>query len=195
MKDEGNYNKARRSRDESSSSNERRGEEEKIPEPMVRRDDGKNSLIVLLKAQTWDRESHGLYDYESRRVQKLELKVEKEGYMIRGKENVTFQNDTSIVKTQDDTVLFQLIKKNDKYYVRPINENQPSDRLWLVIRSLKDGYVIKRHDILKLGRMKFKVKEYRTETEFFEGDHIEKGPHKGFDELHMVESSDSGDIM
>ena len=114
--------------------------------------------------------------------------------MIRGKENVTFQKDLSTIKSADDTVLFQLVKKNDKYYVRPINDNQPSDRLWLVIRSLKDGYVIKRHDILKLGRMKFKVKEYRTETEFFEGDHIETGPHKGFDELHEVESSDSTDI-
>jgi hypothetical protein len=43
--------------------------------------------------------------------------------------------------------------------------------------------------------MKFKVKEYRTETEFFEGDHIEPSPHKGFEELHEVESSDSNDVM
>jgi len=173
MKEEAGYSKAKRDLDDSSSSTERKGEEEKIPEPMVRREDSKSSYIVLLKAQTWDRESHGLYDYESRRVQKLELKVENEGYMVRGKENVIFQKDISTIKSGEDTVLFQLVKKSEKYYVRPINDNQPSDRLWLVIRSLKDGYVIKRHDILKLGRMKFKVKEYRTETEFFEGDHIE----------------------
>jgi len=79
---------------ESSSSEEARPEEDKIPEPMVRRNDSRNSLIVLMKAQTWDRESHGLYDYESRRVQKLELKVENEGFMVRGKENVSFLQDT-----------------------------------------------------------------------------------------------------
>jgi hypothetical protein len=128
-------------------------------------------------------------------VQKLELKVEYEGYMIREKENVVFVKDLSTLKKEEDTVLFQLVKKGEKYYVRPINDNQPSDRLWLVIRSLKDGYVIKRHDILKLGRMKFKVKEYRTENEFFEGDEIEPSPHKGFEENHIVESSDSTDIM
>ena len=66
MKEEGNYNKSKNSRDDSSSSNERRGEEEKIPEPMIRREDSKNSLIVLLKAQTWDRESHGLQSYKLR---------------------------------------------------------------------------------------------------------------------------------
>jgi hypothetical protein len=195
MKDEDGFIKAPRDQEDSSSSTERKGEEEKIPEPMIRREDSKNSLIVLLKAQTWDRESHGLYDYESRRVQKLELKVENEGYMVRGKENVIFQKDITIVKNGDDTVLFQLVKKSEKYYVRPINDNQASDRLWLVIRSLKDGYVIKRHDILKLGRMKFKVKEFRTENDFFEGDHIESGPHKGFEELHVVHSTESTDIM
>ena len=70
MKEEGNYNKSKNSRDDSSSSNERRGEEEKIPEPMIRREDSKNSLIVLLKAQTWDRESHGLQRYKLKYIRK-----------------------------------------------------------------------------------------------------------------------------
>eukprot|EP00345_Euplotes_harpa_P009831 CAMPEP_0168354006 /NCGR_PEP_ID=MMETSP0213-20121227/23612_1 /TAXON_ID=151035 /ORGANISM="Euplotes harpa, Strain FSP1.4" /LENGTH=92 /DNA_ID=CAMNT_0008365771 /DNA_START=267 /DNA_END=545 /DNA_ORIENTATION=+ len=92
-------------------------------------------------------------------------------------------------------MLFNLAKKNDKFYVRPINDNQPNDRLWLVIRSLKEGYVIKKHDILKLGRMKFKIKEYRTEHEFFEGEHFEPSPHKGFEEFHEVKGVESDDIM
>ena len=29
-------------------------------------------IIVLMKAMTWERESHGLYDYESRRISKFE---------------------------------------------------------------------------------------------------------------------------
>lgn len=171
-----------------------RPEEDKIPEPVIRREDSKTNMIVLMKAQTWDRESHGLYDYESRRVQKLEKKVENEGYMVRDKENVTFEK-TFDKDNEDTTSLFQLIKKTDKFYVKPINDNQPNDRLWLVLRSLKDGYEIKRHDILKLGRMKFKVKEFRTETEYFEGEHVEISPHKGFEELHEVQATDSTDIM
>lgn len=181
--------------DDSSNPSEYRSEEEKIPEPMIRREDSKNSLIVLMKAQTWDRESHGLYDYESKRVQKLEQKVETEGIMVRGKDNVTFRPNEENYDMDEDTTLFKLVKNDDKFYVRPINDNQANDRLWLVIRSLKDGYIIKKHDILKLGRMKFKVKEFMTENEYFEGEHIEPSPHQGFEELHEVQAADSEDIM
>lgn len=170
-------------------------EEDKIPEPMIRRADSKNNYIVLMKAQTWDRESHGLYDYESRRVAKIETKVETEGVLVRGKDNVQFFGDSMREIEEDSTDLFSLKKVDNKFYVSPENDNQPNDRLWLVIRSLKEGYVIKRHDILKLGRMKFKVKEFRTEFEYFEGDHNEKSPHKGFEEIHEVQPPDSDDIM
>lgn len=115
--------------------------------------------------------------------------------MIRDKEDVRFWEDHHPRDSQDDTTLFKLVEKDEKFYVRPINENPANDRLWLVIRSLKNGYTIKKHDILKLGRMKFKVKEFRTETEFFEGEHNEKSPHQGFEEIHEVKEADSDDIM
>jgi len=178
---------------DSSSDNEDKVDEGKIPEPFIRNNENKTNLIVLMKAQTWDRESHGLYDYESRRVQKLEHKTECEGIMIRSKDNVEFLDTDGNFDPEEDTKLFKLKKKAasngsiEKFYVSPFNDNQPNDRLWLVIRSLKEGYIIKKHDILKLGRMKFKVKEFKTANEFFEGDHLEKGPHEGFEELHEVE--------
>ena len=179
----------------SSSSGESKVEEEKIPEPLVRRNDSKTNVIVLMKAQTWNRESHGLYDYESRHVHKLETKAENEGYMIRGKEDVMFVQDLMYQDETEDTVLFNLKRKPaigsqiEKFYISPINSNEPNDRLWIVIRSMKDGYLIKKHDILKLGRMKFKVKEYRTEHEFYEGEHAEKSPHEGFEEVLEVHQS------
>ena len=59
----------------------------------------------------------------------------------------------------------------DKFYLEAVKTNHTNDRLWLVIRSLKErGYIIKKNDIIKLGRMKFKVKEFRTETEFFDAE-------------------------
>lgn len=75
----------------------------------------------------------------------------------------------------------------------PINTNQPNDRLWVVIRTLKEGYIIKKHDIIKLGRMKFRVKEFRTENEYFEDHDNEKSPHPGFDESHEVHKSTDPD--
>jgi len=44
-----------------------------------------------------------------------------------------------------------------------------SDKLWLVVRSLKgpDGkmeYKIKKFDVIKLGRVRFKVKDFKFTT-------------------------------
>ena len=83
----------------------------------------------------------------------------------------------------------------DQYSIMPINSNQPNDRLWMVIRSLKEGYRIKKHDIIKLGRMKFRVKEFRTEKEYFEGLENDKSPHEGFDEFHEVSQAPNEEIM
>ena len=89
-------------------------EEDKIPEPMIRFEDSKSSLLVLMKAQTWDRESHGLYDYESRRVQKLEQKLESEGTMVRGKDTVSFQKEPAPLLGEEDTMLFRLKRRDGK---------------------------------------------------------------------------------
>ena len=54
-----------------------------------------------------------------------------------------------------------------------MNENQlPSEvteRMYLVVRSVKQGekkldYKLQKHDIIKLGRVKFKVKEIRIKA-------------------------------
>ena len=47
-------------------------------------------------------------------------------------------------------------------------EEESIDRLWLVVRSLKnpDGkfdYKIKKFDAIKLGRVRFRVKDFRCE--------------------------------
>ena len=53
----------------------------------------------------------------------------------------------------------------------------------------QNQYVIKKHDIIKLGRMKFRVKEFRTKDEYFEDLDNETTPHPGFDEIYEVERS------
>jgi len=92
---------------------------------------------------------------------------------------------------QEETVLFKLTRHDKQFEICPINTNQPNDRLWLVIRNFKDrGYKIKKHDIIKLGRMKFRVKEFRTEFEYF-NELDEKSPHEGFDEIKTISDQDA----
>lgn len=92
---------------------------------------------------------------------------------------------------QEETMLFKLIRNDKQYEICPINTNQASDRLWLVIRNLKEkGYLIKKHDIIKLGRMKFRVKEFRTIDDYF-NEYEEKSPHEGFDEIKTIADHDT----
>ena len=73
--------------------------------------------------------------------------------------------------------------KNDDLLPQYQNDDQPpnqsdnanqlpgevTERMYLVVRSLKQGdkkldYKLKKHDIIKLGRVKFKVKEVRIKA-------------------------------
>jgi hypothetical protein len=113
--------------------------------------------------------------------------------LVRTSSNVEFRESGVEFPSndQEETVLFKLIRKDKQYEICPINTNQPSDRLWLVIRNLKEkGYKIMKHDIIKLGRMKFRVKEYRTSDDYF-NEYDDKSPHEGFDEIKTITDHDS----
>ena len=107
------------------------------------------------------------------------------GVLFREKENEQPANE------DEETVLFNLARGDKNFEIAPINTNQPNDRLWMVIRNFKEkGYKIKKHDIIKLGRMKFRVKEFRTKHEYF-NELDEKSPHEGFDEIKTITDHDA----
>jgi len=116
------------------------------------------------------------------------MQLKNEGMLVRRASAVEYRDmDTDYPSNDQEEVILLKIKQNDRQYeILPINTNQPNDRLWMVIRNLKEtGYKIKKHDIIKLGRMKFRVKEYRTEHEYF-NELDEETPHEGFDEIKNI---------
>lgn len=101
---------------------------------------------VLMRAMTWNRESYGLFDYESKNLKKTDMQLEGEGMLVRTNTNVEFRDSSNDFPSndQEETVLFKLIQVGKNYQVVPINTNQPNDRLWMVIRNFKEnGYKIK----------------------------------------------------
>lgn len=114
--------------------------------------------------------------------------------LIRNGAEVSYRDasEESPSNNQEETILLK-IKRNSnhlKYEMQPINTNQPNDRLWMVIRNFKEeGYKIKDHDIIKLGRMKFRVKEFRTDTHYF-NELDSETPHQGFDEIKNIEDTE-----
>lgn len=60
---------------------------------------------------------------------------------------------------------------------------------WSLEISKKMAIKLNKHDIIKLGRMKFRVKQYRIDGEYF-NELDEKSPHEGFDEIKNITDHD-----
>lgn len=98
------------------------------------------------------------------------MELHREGFLVRVGSDVVFREAgvEAPSNNQEETILFKLKNDGYRFMLHPMNTNQPNDRLWMVVRNFKkEGYKIQKHDIIKLGRMKFRVKEFRTEDEYF----------------------------
>ena len=80
-----------------------------------------------MKGITWSRDSHALFDYESRHLTKRTLKAEKPMMMMRSKNElqlIPYQADVSYQKQvkdnsnlPDDTGLLKIVNHNDTFYL------------------------------------------------------------------------------
>ena len=74
-------------------------------------------------------------------------------------------------KLRSVIIVFIFNFTSDGFYVDhgdPTVDEESIDRLWLVVRSLKNpegkfDYKIKKFDTIKLGRVRFRVKDFRCE--------------------------------
>ena len=152
------------------------------------------SSRVFFRGVTWMRDSHGLFDYESRNISKKNLKTKYVGKIIRQSNTIEFISPTTSIedlpgyKKDEFLTLAQIKQDNSKwsrlsetnkicivilegFYIEHGDTNaeeESIDRLWLVVRSLKNpegkfDYKIKKFDAIKLGRVRFRVKDFRCE--------------------------------
>jgi len=65
-----------------------------------------------MKSLTWTRQSHGLFDYESKSIKKKDLKATTSGTLIRRGDTVSFTQEPIAELEEDDseeqTVMFDL---------------------------------------------------------------------------------------
>jgi len=138
--------------------------------------------FVEIKTVTWSKDSHGLFDYESKSVNFTKNKVEtsskifKEGNEIlikTNKETEASQPLTSEGKPMQ--YLFSVVnedpKKGEKYSLKvddQTTEETKNKNLFLIVRSLKHedgtqkGYGLQLGDILRVGRIEYRVIEYQN---------------------------------
>jgi len=135
---------------------------------------------VFIKTLTWSRDSHGLFDYESKSLTKKNLKANHTGRVMRQGNDVRVAKENEKHMNKDEKELFKLLIKDGNVLVDNINEpkqypttfkgeenleNVDYD-LWLVVKSLKThasnkGYKLTEGDLIKLGRVKFRIRELK----------------------------------
>lgn len=107
---------------------------------------------------TWSRDSHGLYDYESRNVHKKNIQAVNSVWIMRTGVDIQLVSEfTDLSRMSGYAPLCHILQEKNEFVLAPF-ENEP---LWLVVRSMKSQYglgcILNEGDIIKLGRVSFKI--------------------------------------
>jgi len=137
---------------------------------------------VEIKTVTSSKDSHGLFDYESKNVNYTKSKVETSSKIFKDGSDIFIKNikDTDVVAKeksgQEPNFLFSIIgdgEKNDKFFIKideatyRDQEDSKNNSLFLIVRSLKHedgthkGYNLELGDIIRLGRIEYRVIEFQ----------------------------------
>ena len=118
----------------------------------------RSPLSLQVKSKTWSRDSHGLYDYESRNVATHHLEISSECQIVRSESNVGV---ASADLACPGNPLLSVEPRNGQYHVSAALPEQ----LWLVVRHMHSedgsGCQLREGDTLKLGRVELRVRELR----------------------------------
>lgn len=151
---------------------------------------------VYMRCVTWSRDSHGLFDYESRNIAKKNIKTQTGGKILRVNDDVEFvsirtkpedvhesakpmiivrQKHGKFLQTADLLVAGKFQVENDTIVNEPLldSEGNPiadedvNNKMFVVVRNTKSAqnnldYKLCRGDVIKLGRIKFSVKDYKS---------------------------------
>ncbi|CAK59756.1 unnamed protein product (macronuclear) [Paramecium tetraurelia] len=121
-----------------------------------------------MKAATWQKDSHGLFDYETQllTIEKYIILKERKVYRL-GQEISTHSPETQQQECQQYLTAVQ--EKNDEFYINPSGCDENENENFLIVRSLKNsqggqkGYKMEPGDIIKLGRIEYMIIETRNQ--------------------------------
>lgn len=136
------------------------------------------SSYVEIKTVTWSKDSHGLFDYESKNVQLSKRKIDCSANVYKEGQEITIKGTQDPTPTKPDSdeaadhlFSIQTEAEDDKYVLRParlqnLDEN-PQKNAFLIVRSLKDdegvqkGYNLELGEVIRLGRIEYRVLEFQ----------------------------------
>jgi hypothetical protein len=139
--------------------------------------------VVEIKAVTWDKDSHGLFDYENSYYDMRKFQIAKP--VLIGRHNTEIncwsKNEEMKESMKNETEFLLSISQNPEnkmsFWVDVPGDFKntssfPERNNFLIVRSLKckdgknqRGYALKPGETIKLGRVEYKVREIRVRNE------------------------------
>ncbi|CAD8120420.1 unnamed protein product [Paramecium sonneborni] len=118
-----------------------------------------------MKAVTWQKDSHGLFDYEISllTVEKHVIMQEQKVYRL-GQEVTTHLPESEQKESQQ--YLTAVEEQDHKFFIKPSRYDE--NEKFLIVNSLKNsqgeqkGYIMEAGDIIKLGRMEYVILETKN---------------------------------
>ena len=130
---------------------------------------------VELKAVTWNKDSHGLFDYENNQYEMKKFQISHAAKIYRINNDIipTTKEEVPVHENHKTEFLLSISQDTmarEKFFV---NNNQPAQpslsqnhNIYLIVRSLKAadgknqrGYALTPGDVIKLGRIEYRVIE------------------------------------
>lgn len=116
---------------------------------------------LVVRTTTWERDSHGLFDFESRHVKREVFKVKVSGAVIREENTCKFVEGRCM---PEEGQVLNIVEGNKEFHL----QSPKNEKLWLVARHLKLGYKLQESDVIRLGRVKLRVKELNSKGQKLE---------------------------
>ena len=135
--------------------------------------------FVEVKAVTWNKDSHGLFDYENSYYDMKKFQISSSSILYRQTSEIHSKpkNSGMEIETDETSEILMSISKNelgaDKFAIDVIKDADPNSKnnkpSYLIVRSLKckdgrsqRGYSLQPGDVMKLGRVEYKIVELKN---------------------------------
>ena len=132
---------------------------------------------------TWCRDTHGLFDYESKSVHKKYFKVSEACSISRHMDDCYIRDSQDLIGSKN---LIKIDKSGPDFQVSLLEESH-LNKMWLVIKEIKKksstAYKLNEGDWLKLGRVRLRIQKISLQPSksssailpnFFKSNHEEK---------------------
>ena len=118
---------------------------------------------VYMRCVTWTRDSNGLFDYESKNISKRNIKSVTGGRLVRVEEDVQLIAKDNRSTMNSSTRMLMVSRGADGASFSIVNDSQGANNMFVVVRNTNSNqsnadYRVQAGDVIKLGRVKFKVK-------------------------------------